>query len=66
MNKKEKVDDSEDPDDDDEVDDDAPMECNQCYINGIQPGYVTEDFDDLLRHIIWNDHKENSKWGPAH
>ena len=53
------------PSDDSEYsdeEDDGPMNCNHCHLNGISPGYVTEDFDDLLRHIK-NDHKDNSTWG---
>ena len=57
-------DDSANTDDEEDKDDDGPMECNHCGINGVTPVYVTDDFDDLLRHI-WNDHKENS-WGPSH
>ena len=58
------VNDSEQTDEEDE-DDDGPNECNHCFINGVIPGYVTMDWDDLLRHI-WTDHKENTVWGPAH
>ena len=51
--------------DEEEDDYDGPNECNHCFINGVVPGYVTEDRDDLLRHI-WTDHKENTAWGAAH
>ena len=50
--------------DDDDVDD-GPMECNHCLINGVKPGFTCDDFELLLQHI-WNDHKENSVWGPSH
>ena len=57
---------SQDTDSDDDIeDDDGPMECNHCGLNGVKPVFVTEDFETLLQHI-WNDHKENSAWGPAH
>ena len=58
-------DNQDDDSDDDAEDDDGPMECNHCGINGVEPVFVTEDFEILLQHI-WNDHKENSAWGPAH
>ena len=60
----ENCDDAIETDDDECEDDDGPMECNHCGLNGVKPVYVTDDFDDLLRHI-WNDHKENSAWGPS-
>ena len=61
----ENCDDATEKDFDECEDDDGPMECNHCGINGVTPVYVTDDFDDLLRHI-WNDHKKNSAWGPSH
>ena len=64
MSNEENDDDSANADDHEYEDDDGPMECNHCRINGINPVYVTEDFDDFLSHI-WNDHKENSAWGPS-
>jgi hypothetical protein len=60
----ENCDDAIETDDDECEDDDGSMECNHCGLNGVKPVYVTDDFDDLLRHI-WNDHKENSVWGPS-
>ena len=56
---------TEEDEDDEDEDDDGPMDCNHCLINGVKPGFVTEDFEVLLQHI-WTDHKENSAWGPAH
>ena len=50
---------------DDDDNDHGPMECNHCHINGVKPEFTTDDFELLLQHI-WNDHKENSWWGPSH
>ena len=47
--------------DEEEDDYDGLNECNHCFIDGVVPGYVTEDRDDLLRHI-WTEHKENTAW----
>ena len=58
-------DDNEHSDNEEDYDDDGPNECNHCFINGVKPGYVTDDWDDLLRHI-WTDHKPNTVWGPSH
>ena len=63
LDEKENSEQSDEEDDDDDYD--GPHQCNHCFINRVNPGYVTEDWDDLLRHI-WTDHKENTVWGPAH
>ena len=44
--------------------DDGPMDCKHCNINGVKPGFTTDDFELWLQHI-WNDHMENSVWGAS-